>query len=113
MFQQTHTSIVNFQPPTSTPNMSLFSKSLVSFEDLQELLLARKRNLLEELARMKAVNKVLRQESGVWRRREGEFRTGCEQKAIGLSGPHHTLDDIQAEMAIHEAREYLRTKNAV
>lgn len=92
--------------------MSLFSKSLVSFEDLQDLLLARKKNLTEELVRMKNVNKQLRQESGVWRRRENEFRKGCEDRGmLGATSREHTVQSIQAEMAINDAREYLRSKN--
>lgn len=41
-------SVAHFQPqsnPNTTPNVSLFNRSLVSMEDLEELLEVRKRNM--------------------------------------------------------------------
>ena len=70
-FNQT-SSITNFQQthnPQTTPNVSLFNRSLVSVEDLEELLEVRKRNMTEELLRMRAVNQQLQVETKIWRKR--------------------------------------------
>lgn len=62
----------NAQPdnPNTTPNMSIFSKSLTTLDDLEQLLDNRKRTLKDELARMRRINRQLQEEVSMWKRRE-------------------------------------------
>lgn len=57
-----HNSSVTQQQPSNpqpTPNVSLFNRSLVSVEDLEELLEVRKRTMTEELLRIRALNQQI------------------------------------------------------